>query len=75
VHLLVELAEAFSLPDQQRPPSAFMARYGATFRRDELAPAEVPALPALAGQLHVAQQPQQLEGHVRYLVFSGKPVL
>jgi hypothetical protein len=67
--------ETIGLPDQQRPPSALMARNGAALRRHQQAPAEVPALPAFAGQLHVTQQPQQLEGHVRNLVFSGNPVL
>ncbi|MFM2050410.1 MAG: hypothetical protein RL682_901, partial [Pseudomonadota bacterium] len=37
-----------------------MAFNGAALRRDQTAAREVPALPRLARQLHVAQQTQQL---------------
>ncbi len=72
---LIQLAKAVGLTHQQRPPCTFGAVYSSAFGRDQLAPAEVPALPRLTRQLGVADQAQQLVDRIRHLVGAAQPVL
>ena len=48
-----------------------MARDGPALRRDELAPAEMQAMPSLAGQFHVTHQAQQLVDRIRHLMATA----
>lgn len=75
LNLFVQLRKSPRLAHQERPPGAIPARDRPAFRRDQVAPAEMPAGPSITRQLHIAHEAQQLVGRIRNLMATAAGAL